>query len=521
MNRLQKGDLVQVLYKGEVPISLEEEITLPDYCPDITRVLRLEGVCVVDKCRATLQEGAVHTDVSGRVWFTILYNDGEEGCESFTFSKDFSGSIKRDKVKNTDIVPDTVFATAIVSSSTFSPKVLSKRKLLARGEVKIGLDVMANAEFEYYNPHDDLEKGRADAETCKCIGARFSGGKSEEFEISEQIKLPASLPSAEKLLSAEASLVIDSKHPRADEVSVFSTVVFRILYLSEANDEGVQECVSFYQPVEVRNTLLIDDCAEDSVVRARGGAGKVSCEIISDNFGERRIFSLSCPYNISCAVLENYETELVSDVYGVGSDVVGEEAVVSFSEYIGEVTQNTPFREKLTSKSDGTSFEALSGGVFLKNSAMGEDGTFVDVRLDVSAFGVENKRVLDTFRESVDMRIPINLPDSVMKKIGGCECEVDTSVSLSFVDCQMVGGEIEVTGEVSVNSQIYKKTDRKYYKNAEFYECEKKRRGVLFYFPSEEDTLWSVGKKYKISRETLCRENGIENGILPAVCKIP
>ena len=521
MNRLQKGDLVQVLYKGEVPISLEEEITLPDYCPDITRVLRLEGVCVIDKCRATLQEGAVHTDFSGRVWFTLLYNDGEYGCESFTFSKDFSGNVKKDKVKNTDVIPDTVFATAFVSQTSFSPKVLSKRKFVARGEVKVALDVIANAEFDYYNPTEDLEKGRADAEILRCMGARFSGGKSEEFEVSEQIKLPTSLPSAEKVLSAEATLTIDSKHPRADEVSVFSTVVFRILYLSEANDEGVQECVSFYQPVEVRNTLLIDDCAEDSIVRARGSARKVSCEIVSDNFGERRLFSLSCPYNISCAILENYESELVCDVYGVDSEFSGEEATTSFSEYIGEVTQNTPFREKLTVKSDGTSFEALSGNVFLKNSSFGEEGAFVDVRVEVSAFGVENKQVVDTFKESVDMRIPINLPDSVIKKLGTSECEVDSFVSLSFIDCQIVGGDIEVTGEVGVNSQLYKKSERKYYKSAEFTECEKKRRSVLFYFPSEEDTLWSVGKKYKVSRATLCRENGIENGVLPAVCKIP
>lgn len=521
MNRLQKGDLVQALYKGEVPISIEEEIILPDYCPDITRVLRLEGVCVVDKCRATLQEGAVAGEVSGRVWFTLLYNDGDTGCESFTFSKDFSGSVKRDRMKNADVMPDTVFTMAYVVSTSFTPKPLSKRKLLARGDIKVGLDVFANAQFDYYNPADDLEKGVADVETRKCMGVRFSGGKSEGFEISEQIKLPASLPPAEKVLSADAILSVDSKHPRADEVSVFSTVVFRILYLSEANDEGVQECVSFYQPVEVRNTLLVDDCAEDSVVRARGGAGKVTCEIVPDNFGERRLFSLSCPYNVSCAVLENCETELVSDIYGVGSDVSGVEEVVNFSEYIGEVTQNTPFREKLVSKSDGVSFEGLSGSVSLKNSSITDAGAFVDVRFDVSAFGIDNKRVVDTFKESVDMKIPVNLPDSVIKKLGTSECEMDSVVSLSFVDCQVVGGEIEVAGEVSVNSQIYKKSDERYYKNVEFQECEKKKRGVLFYFPSEEDTLWSVGKKYKVSRAALCRENGIENGILPAVCKIP
>ncbi len=520
MNRIQKGDYARALYHGELDLRIEEDITLPDYCSDIIRLLRVEVHPVIERCRAALQDTSVSVEVSGTAYFTALYTDGEGEFNSYSFSQDFSETVKRE-IGKVSAVSDSLYAVVLPTQTLSSPKVLSQRKLLARCEVKASLDVFSNVEYTAYDALEDIEKGGVDTQSREALMTRVVAGKSEGFSLLEEIKLPTSLPSAAKVLSCSASVTLDSPRTSSDEATLYGTVGFRVLYLSEDDEGNGGEVISFYQPVEFKNTMSIDDCSENSVCRVRGWTGNAGCEIKTDSFGENRIFSLSVPYTLSCLVMENVENSFVTDVYGVGGEASGELLTLDFLEYLGTLSDSTALRETVLLKSDYDSVDGVTGQLSLKSVGMGEDGYFADMRLDISALSKKQNTFDSSVRETLDIRIPLILPDSIEKKLIEESAFLDSVASLVFLDCQVSHSSLEVTGEIAMQTNVYKKNEVKYVSSLEFKEKSGERTGIRFYYPTDTDSLWSVGKKYGVLRRDIKEINGMESDTLPSVVRIP
>ncbi len=520
MNRIQKGDYAQNLWRGEGEIRLEEEISLPDYCSDIIRLMRVEAHGVVDRCRAFIQDSAVMSEVSGTVYFTAVYLDEEGESNSYSFSRDFSGNYKKD-IGAAAPIADSIYVCAMPTQISCNPKVLSQRRLLARCEMKMALDVFSNVSYSAYNAVEDMESGTVDAEKEEKLLTRIVSNKTEGFSLREEIKLPATLPSGAKVLSTSASIEVGAVYPSVDEVSLEGVVNFRILYLSEEDESREAQCVSFYQPVEFKNTVSVDDCSENSVLRARGWTGNPTCEIAPDSFGENRIFSLSVPYTLSCLVMENVENTFVVDAYGVGGEVVAETASSAFLEYLGTLSEKTSFREQVPLKDEYDAVEGTAWDVHLKGVGKGDEGYFADLRVNVSALCKKDGALAACAEETFDVRVMLSFPDSIEKKISDSDAFIDTSSFFTLTDCQISRGALDVTGEITTNSQVYKKSDARYIKDLEYKQGEKKKTGVRFYYPSEEDTLWTVGKRYGVSRSAIKEANAVEGATLPAVVRIP
>ncbi len=521
MNRIQNGDSAWNLWHTEAEVRLEEEIALPDYCSDITRLLRLEVHPVVDRTRVSCQDSLIVLEVSGTAYFTALWLDETGEVCTYSFSKDFSESYKKDIGKGISIVSDSLCAEILPIQALSSPRAMSQRKLLSRCEIKLAVDVFANVSYVSYNALEDMEKGLVDARSSRVQVARVVAGKTEGFSLKEEIKLPSALPSASRVLSSSASVSIDSIHPSTDEATVFGTVNFKVFYLTDEEDGNSADSASFCQPIEFKSTVAIDDCAENSLCRVRAWTGNCSCEITTDTFGENRVFSLSVPYTLSCIVMENIETELIADVYGVGSEVEFESVSGEFLEYVGTLTDSTSIREELLLKGECERLEAVTGSLYPKGTVKGDDGYFVDMRLDISAISKKENRLDGGVREALDIRIPISLPDSILHTRSDSELVLDVLPSLDSLDAQVSRGNLEITGDVVLQVQVFCKKEMKYVKTAECKEKEREKSGIRFYYPAESDTLWSVGKRYGVMREKIKEANSIEDETLPAVVRIP
>ena len=521
MNSIQKGDYAQEIYRTEGSVRVEQEVTLPDYCPDITRLVRVEMTPVFEKSRAYLQDNIITVEVSGSVEFCALYSDGDSGCETYCFSDTFNCNFKKDIGKGTNIVPDSLAVCVTPVCESVSPRVLSPRKLLARGEIKMCVEVFGNLEYTSYEPGDDMASHRVDVEREQRFISRVVSAKSEDFTLSQEIKLPSTLPSCAKVLSCRADISVDSEHPSSDSASVFLTVNFNVLYLSEETGEREAEYVSFYQPIEVRERLEFDDCAEDCICRVRAVAKKPSCNILVDSYGENRAFSLEVPYTLNCIVFENVETSFVSDVYGVGCTAASETSGEEFTKYVGSLTESCPFREKLILKSDAVSLKGADGRVIVKNVGMGDSGAFADVVLEVSALSLGDDGSVGNFSDSLDMRLPLNIPESIMSQTSSDALMFDADVAVSFVDMQISSGNVDLSGEISVRMKLWESCPSDFVVSVGFTENEKRHGKTVFYYPTAEDTLWDVGRRYGVERERIREVNGMENDNLPTVVRIP
>lgn len=520
MNSIQKGDYAREIYRTEGSVRVEQEVTLPDYCPDIMRLIRVEMTPVFEKSRAYLQDNIIVVETSGKAEFTALYSDGD-GIEAYCFSDNFSCTFKKDIGKGNGIIADSLALSVSPVSTTTSPRVMSPRRLLARGEIKMCVEVFANVEYCAYCPTEDMAAHRVDVECDNKIVSRVVTSKNEDFTLSQEIKLPSSLPSCAKVLSCNANMCIDSVHPSSDNVSVFLTANFNVMYLSEETGEREAELVSFCQPVEVRERIECDDSAEDSICRITAMLKKTTCNTLVDSYGENRVFSLELPYTLSCVVFENVETPLVSDAYGVGCSADCEHSGEEFMRYIGALSESCPFRERLLIKSDGTTLKGADAVAVVRGTGVGENGAWADVLLELSAIETADNGDVKGFFDSLEMRLPLNVPESIMQNTMPELLSCDVKVEVSYVDMQVNSGNVDLSGELCVRASLWERCPCDFVKSIEFSEWEKRCGKTVFYYPVSEDTLWDVGRRYGVEREKIREVNGMDSDELPAVVRIP
>ncbi len=520
MNSIQKGEFAQLIYTGDGTVRLEEEIILPDYCPDVARLLRVDMTPVFEKSRAYIQDGAVNVGVTGRAEFTAIYASSEGDCESYSFSVPIDTSYKKDAGRRQGIISDSVAVSAIPFVSTASAKPLTSRKLLARGEIKVATDVFANIEYALYDATHDTREESIETDACERFAAYLTGSVTSPFSVVQDIKIPPTLPSGAKVLSCIASLSVDSCSPSRDSVTAFMTATFNVFYLSEESGERDAEYVSFCQPIELRERIECDDCAEDSVCRIRAMVGEAKCTLESDSFGEMRVFRFELPYTLSCLVFENMPVSLVSDAYGIGCEAECQFSDEEFLRYIGALSEGFQFKKKIGASTDADSVSGVHGKARVRSVTVTGGAAAAHVELNVSAIPRVSGSLSGNIFETVEIDIPLNLPESITAEVDSDNTLCDAVATLSFIDAQMSGGEMEVSGEIALHVQMWEKSRVKFVSDATLSEKCESPKTTLFYYPAPNDTLWSIGKRYGVGSEKLKQINGIENGVLPRVLKI-
>lgn len=519
MNSIQKGDFVQHIYGSQSSVRIEDEIVLPDYCEDIVRLIRVDAVPVIDKSRAYLRENTLVLEAEGRAEMCVLYTDENGGCNTWEFSRDFSHSFKKD-IGNSALSPDSVTLSVQPVCVSSSPKALSKRKLLVRLEIGLLSDVFANEEYTSYNSDSHVELGSADALTEQRFVSRVLGSKTSSFTLKEDIKLPSNLPSGAKILSCTASIFTESCSPDQDAVTIFSTANINVFYLSEDSDTSSGQYVSFYQPIEMRDVMEFDDIAKDSVCRISSSAQKVKCSFSEDIFGENRILSVTLPYTLTCTAFENEERFLVSDAYGVGNDAEVSYASADFSRYVGTLSDTASFKESVILKNECSRATGVQGVAYLKAIYQNDDGWGADVALDFSFACEEDGVLTDCVKESIELRLPLTLPDNVRGSSQDDRIYCDADVCLTYIDAAVSNGTVELSGEIYTRAQVWSRNNTKFVDSVILGEKENRGGKILFYYPSADDTLWNVGKRYGVSREELKKMNSLQTDTLPEVLRI-
>jgi len=518
MNSIQKADTAQLIYTGEGALRLEEEIILPDYCPDVARLLRVEMTPVIDKSRAYIQDGGVTVSITGGAEFTVIYSSPDGECESYSFTLPVDTSFKKELSRKSGIVPDSVALSVSPFTTAASAKPLTSRKLLARGEARLICDVFSNVEYSAYDGATDT--GRVECKRGERYAAYLTGCTTSKLSIVQDIKIPPTLPSGAKVLSCTANLSVDSATPARDSATVFMTATFNVLYLSEETGERAAELVSFCQPVEVRERLECDDCAEDSVCRIRACLGGAKCTLECDSFGEMRIFHLELPYTLTCLVLENLPITLVSDAYGIGCESECRASEEEFTRYIGSLSEGCQFKKRISLVSDTDAVHGVEGRARVNSVSFTDSGAVAHLEVLVGAVPEKDGVLSADIRESLEVELPLNVPDSIRAEVKSDETVCDATATLSFVDAQVIGEEIEVSGEITLQAMLWEKSRVKFVEDVVFSEGKERKRNTLFYYPTPDDTLWSVGKRYGVGMNELKEMNKIEGESLPCVCKI-
>ncbi len=460
----------------QIVTELSADFSLPDYQPPVKRLLRVTATAQpADKFI-----GAGTVDFSGNMDYSVLYlgEDGGLYCTSQAGDYQFSVPVE---IPSDFEIGDGFLCYAENTPEGVSGRVLAPRRISVRCRLRSGVHLfgtMVPEEAVTGTQEEALQRLRKSVE---CV--RLFYGIGTPFSLADEI-LPEAPSENLRVVCANAEVLMTEATAGSGCVNCRGEVCLKLLYCRDGSGElpgTVLRRIPFSQSVPVDGAAV--NC--DSVARG-------TCTGINITVEEGRIL---CEVTVvpEAWARKNETVPYTRDLYSTAAD--GE---MQYADYT--------FRRALKS---GVGNFSLNQTLTLEEAGIRPGASVVDVMLSPSVTATETEKgklilsgkcrchVVYTCEEDMgaqEFEIPFRYgTDGGGEELAGCDAQILPITCRARVD----GERIAVDAELAVTLATYGNSQATVLHSARFgEELPAGDGGYTICYPSREDTLWTVSKRY-------------------------
>jgi hypothetical protein len=459
-------------------------LSLPAGKADIERVLLVQGGVHMNTEPA---EGRVFME--GTVRFSVVYVDVEGNIDAFESASPFRHS---ENVENASVGMN-VFAKGNMREIEHTLE--DKRTLFVRGIVSIRL------QGDITTPVEAVSGADAPEVQVKMTNKRMMNTKEvrkETMALREDIRVPQSMPRAEKILSSEAYPVVRSVRAEDMKLIVEGEIKLMVLYLSEDKAAPLQ---NFYESLPFGQIFPMENAAQNDMMTGDAELYDMNVEIADD---ASDILRMSAKVLIFCTVKKASETELMEDAYSTKNkiDVVTEKracrclAVSGCAKAIARSTVTVP-----------ETYPAVSRVICMKASPM----------ISAATPGIDRVYIEGLMMFSVCYASPQGLwsysgetPFEAEAQMEGIKADHDVEVSADVEYCAFEGAGRDLSVKFMMDVEIKAYTENEFSVVSDVKETEEKRqikKGITIYFADGTESVWDIAKRYATTPDTVKKFN--------------
>ena len=281
----------------EQPVDVD--LTLPDYCPDIERILRC---MLIPKVYLSNISGD-RLSVEGGACVRVIYLDSVKGCvRSFEYTAPFSASFElKDSPEHAAVFSDT-------KPEYMNCRALSPRKLSLHGAFSLYAKVIVKSPLGYtaYEDGGDLM-----TDTAAVSASELCGLCRDVFSVREEFPM-SGRPEVAAFITHRMTVRITELKAIRDKIMLTGEGQLDLLYLSDL-DSGTVETMSCAFPIS-----KIVDCegaGEESVIDARLDLMTYDISLSDDALGGSAVLSMDAKLCFNALCRCEKEISLITDCY--------------------------------------------------------------------------------------------------------------------------------------------------------------------------------------------------------------
>ena len=489
---------------GKAMSELTSDLTLPDYLPEIRRLLRVN----VTPSAPSKYVSAGSAQFSGGLEYTVCYVGADGGIYGASFPEEYSFNVKFDPNVEYDM-NEGMNAIADITVESAVSRVTSARKINIK--VRLCADATVVGGVCRYTPGWLSEEVHSHTQrlTKEMIYYNEIVGSNDEIEIGDRIEVDSS---DIRLVSSDCAVFLEEVKSGEGYVDCHGSVRMKYLLCKEGESRpyAVEKKLGFDEIVEMDGVHSGDTCSAYCVCTGVSTVcdeenGDLECTVrlrlVARNYSPERMTyvadAYSTEYDGKCVFAE-IALPMVNDC---GNRNVTFRSTAAIEKIVGG-------REKNGLKVIDVAVSALSNG-FEK----GENGYNI---VGTAGFNViYSVETGDGEPEiaSADIELPFRVEcDAAQGAFEHNNCTV-CAFDPTF---RLMDDEIELGCEIFASYSSVSDVSIRSVEDLEL--CERMqtdRNGISVCYPSAEDTLWSVAKKYNVPLDVVAEENGISSG-LPA-----
>lgn len=482
----------KVYFDGCCEQPVDSDISLPDYCPDIMRILK----CTVqtDITNAKIVGDRASADVNAKI--TVIYADEKNTVCSYKSDYPFS------KYAELSSPCDGASLTCTAKTDYVNCRAVSKRRIDIHGIVSLHFKVCGTG-FSTI-----VSSASGEGIQLKRKGTDVSSttvSVSKCFQLSSVEPVSETMPGIGKVISCFAAPLINETKIIKGKLLIKGEIAVRTTYCSDAEngETAVLGCsLPFSEVAEAAD--FNDDCKTDITLNIR----QINAEPKTDNDGEYRYMNITAEV---CAYIAAYEADsvnTVTDAYSTQSEISTEYSLIDFKKITDSIS------DSFTVKQD------------IDISSLNPKKIYASILSEP-----ETKCSFKSGKMTVNGKIPlcIIITDSEGTPVS---CEREAEFEYSHAVCSETGDitgvpKLAVTGfscslgengtaqfkaEINISAVIFSCTKEKVLTSLSISDdgMKKDRKSSLtVYFCSGNESVWDIARHYNTTVEEIMEENGL------------
>ncbi len=497
-------------------ITLDDDYNVPDYRPDIVKVLKEKGELHFDEVKAAA--GAAW--LKGRLVFRVLYRSDQENGKISCLKGEipFQEKLNMDGVQEYDVIQ----ASGEIEDLTIG--VIHSRKISVRAVILLKTEEPREKEEELCvgaEADDGCEKRYRNTDILQLVCR-----KRDQCRQKSEITLPSSKPNVQEILWK--SLEIRNLETKAgqDGVKLSGEVLVSVLYQEEEETDRIQ----WYETVIPLDCGV--ECAAgaeaDIIYKVKAEPASMELEVKPDYDGEERVLVLELVMNLDIRIWKEQEISMLEDIYSLKKEIIPVRTGVTLQHISVKNDSQCRLTEQMElaeSQEKILQICSCEGTVHLENTELTGQGVRAEGILvtELLYITTDDQMPIGSAREIYPFEQFIEIPQQTVRternKPEGPETLEQKNKLQTELDCRISQlsavmldqDHVEIKAVIGLNllafeqEQIDNITDT----------CEEpldmeqlqKRPGLVGYIAKDGDSLWSIAKENHTTVEDILRDN--------------
>lgn len=496
-NFIHKNEMLASAYSQA---SVEDDYNLPDYKPDMMKLIDAKGFVEVEETKVSSQS----VFVQGKLKFAVLYRGEsvDRGISSLNGEIPFREKINVNGVEELD--PVTVRADV----ADLGISVINSRKLSLRGVLEFFVEsrTVTDAAFPVGVAADaDCEVKRTEKQMLQLVE-----NKKDIVRIRQELSLPKEKANGSELIWHVTSLEGINTRLNGDGVEISGLAHICILY------RGMDEApFDWYETsVPVSGMLPCQMCAAVDHFQVKICNIRSEVELREDADQEMRQIALELDLEVELSLWKEEQVEFVDDMYSLSKEL----KLARTDEVMEQVLIKNYGKTKVSGEMKLDELEeaiylcAGQGKVRIRKTQIVEDGVNVQGELQVSVLCL-----------TADDDIPLTcakeiFPFTQVLEARGIdeECRVELEADTDHLQMTLTDAHhADVRGEIQLNMMVFSRERvpviQSVAEEALDEQALQESPGMVGYIVCKDDSLWDIAKENHTTVEDLRQTNHLED----------
>lgn len=464
---------------AETVIDVSEDFTLPDYQPEIRRIIGVRSSASADGKYLTGDE----LEADGTVTYTVIYTGGDGELAQTAETSSFTGKIPL-KTEDDRFSPAELVLSG--SADFVSCRVTAPRKFTLSSKVRLGLTSAKLSDVSCKSESPVIRRKTAEITSAGGAEVRHTAEASGEIREREGMSL----------VSAYGEVCVSDVRFAGDSASVKGDAYVSLLL---KDSDGKYVTSRSRAPVD-ENIKLPDDYAPESFGEKPefAAAAFPSVTMTEVNISDSGVISWNMEYAIDVDLMKKIKSEITDDAYipTAETDTLTKSEIKLYDAGAA-VSGRLTFQQSAQTKPDSECVFAWGRGdvdkITIKDGRIAVAGNVKINYVTRSGGEFTGEETSAPFKYEADAMTKDEAPQTVKK----------CSVNVCDVSVRQDGTNLNFTSELSVSVFAWtEKTVSAVVAAATDKEKSKEEKNkIRVYIPDKDETPWSVEKKFRLGEK--------------------